>query len=122
VRVVSKNIGPREKKAQLYRTIRQNGKVVQKQRVGTSHYQWNQALGRPIKECGTGNYHSRRVLDAKQPRCNLQRVFHWLDNLTNWIQQWQASLELAIATSASVVEAQAISGGLGSIPTCARRR
>lgn len=43
VRVVSQNIGPREKKAQLYRTIRQNGKVVQKQRVGTSHYKWNQA-------------------------------------------------------------------------------
>jgi hypothetical protein len=43
VRVVAKNIGPREKKAQLYRTIRQNGKVVQKERVGTSHYKWNQA-------------------------------------------------------------------------------
>ncbi|HEX8833807.1 MAG TPA: VanW family protein [Abditibacteriaceae bacterium] len=41
VRVVSKNIGPREIKAQLYRTIRQNGKVVTKERIGSSHYKWN---------------------------------------------------------------------------------
>ncbi|HEX8235989.1 MAG TPA: VanW family protein [Abditibacteriaceae bacterium] len=43
VRVVSKTIGPREKKAQLYRTIREKGKVVSKQHVGTSHYKWNKA-------------------------------------------------------------------------------
>lgn len=39
--VVSKTIGPREIKAQLYRTIRENGKVVAKSKVGNSHYKWN---------------------------------------------------------------------------------
>ena len=40
LRVISKKIGPREIKAQLYRTIRQNGKVVAKSKVGDSHYKW----------------------------------------------------------------------------------
>jgi vancomycin resistance protein YoaR len=43
LRAVSKRIGPREIKAQLYRTVRQNGKVVKKEKVGDSHYKWNQA-------------------------------------------------------------------------------
>lgn len=38
--VVSHYIGPREIKAKLYRTIRQNGKVVSEAKVGDSHYQW----------------------------------------------------------------------------------
>lgn len=41
LRVVSKKIGPREIKAQLYRTIRENGKVVAKSKIGDSHYKWN---------------------------------------------------------------------------------
>jgi vancomycin resistance protein YoaR len=34
--------GPREITAQLYRTIRQNGKVVKKEKVGSSHYKWEE--------------------------------------------------------------------------------
>ena len=34
--------GPREIIAQLYRTIRQNGKVVKKEKVGSSHYKWEE--------------------------------------------------------------------------------
>jgi len=40
LRVTSKKIGSHEIKAQLYRTIRQNGKVVAKAKVGDSHYKW----------------------------------------------------------------------------------
>jgi len=42
LRVVSKAIGPREIKAQLYRKITRNGKTVT-QKIGNSHYKWNQA-------------------------------------------------------------------------------
>ena len=42
LKVVQKTLGPQEKKAQLYRTIRRNGKVVAKQKVGDSHYQWKE--------------------------------------------------------------------------------
>jgi vancomycin resistance protein YoaR len=40
LRVISKRNGPRDVWAQLYRTIRQNGKVVRKERVGQSQYKW----------------------------------------------------------------------------------
>jgi vancomycin resistance protein YoaR len=40
LRVVSKNLGERKIAAQLYRTIRRNGKVVKKEKVGTSNYNW----------------------------------------------------------------------------------
>lgn len=40
IRVRSQRVGAREINAQLYRTIRRNGKVVTKQRVGTSKYKW----------------------------------------------------------------------------------
>ena len=40
IRVRSQRIGPREINAQLYRTIRRAGKVITKQRVGTSKYKW----------------------------------------------------------------------------------
>ena len=40
ISVRSQHIGEREIKAQLYRTIRRDGKVITKQRVGTSHYKW----------------------------------------------------------------------------------
>ncbi|PQV62844.1 putative Vancomycin resistance protein YoaR [Abditibacterium utsteinense] len=40
MRVVSKKVGEREIEAILYRTIRQGGKVVKKERVGSSHYNW----------------------------------------------------------------------------------
>jgi vancomycin resistance protein YoaR len=43
INVTSRRIREREIKAQLYRTIRRSGKVVSKQRLGTSHYKWNQA-------------------------------------------------------------------------------
>jgi len=33
--------GPHAITAQLYRTVRHNGKVVAKERVGSSHYKWN---------------------------------------------------------------------------------
>ena len=39
--VRSQRRGPREITAQLYRTIRKNGKVVMKHKVGSSHYKWN---------------------------------------------------------------------------------
>jgi vancomycin resistance protein YoaR len=42
VRVLSQNIGPREIKAQLFRTIRRGDVVVTKQRVGSSHYKWKE--------------------------------------------------------------------------------
>lgn len=40
IRVRSQRVGPREINAQLYRTIRRGGKVITKQRVGTSKYKW----------------------------------------------------------------------------------
>ena len=40
ISVRSQRVGPREINAQLYRTIRRNGKVITKQRVGTSKYKW----------------------------------------------------------------------------------
>ena len=40
LKVTSQNKGPREIEAQLYRTIRRGGKVIAKQRVGRSHYDW----------------------------------------------------------------------------------
>jgi vancomycin resistance protein YoaR len=40
--VQSQRKGPREVTAQLYRTIRRNGKVVKKEKVGSSHYKWNE--------------------------------------------------------------------------------
>jgi vancomycin resistance protein YoaR len=40
LRVVSKRNGARDISAILYRTIRQNGKVVKKERVGNSRYLW----------------------------------------------------------------------------------
>jgi vancomycin resistance protein YoaR len=42
LRVISRTLGPREIKAQLFRTIRRNGKVITKQRVGSSHYKWKE--------------------------------------------------------------------------------
>ena len=38
--VVSKTLGERRITAQLYRTIRRNGKVVKKEKIGTSNYNW----------------------------------------------------------------------------------
>ena len=40
VSVSSQKVGPREINAQLYRTIRRDGKVITKQRVGRSKYKW----------------------------------------------------------------------------------
>ena len=40
IKVTSQRIGEREIHAQLYRTIRRNGKVITKQRVGRSIYKW----------------------------------------------------------------------------------
>lgn len=40
MRVVSKKVGEREIEALLFRTIRQGGKVVKKERVGSSRYSW----------------------------------------------------------------------------------
>ena len=40
IKVRSQRIGEREIHAQLYRTIRRGGKVITKQRVGTSIYKW----------------------------------------------------------------------------------
>ena len=40
LRVRSQRVGEREINAQLYRTIRRNGKVITKQRVGRSKYKW----------------------------------------------------------------------------------
>jgi vancomycin resistance protein YoaR len=42
LRVLSDKRGPREIKAQLFRTIRRNGELVTKERVGTSHYKWKE--------------------------------------------------------------------------------
>ncbi|HEX8465456.1 MAG TPA: VanW family protein [Abditibacterium sp.] len=42
MRVVKKTNGPRDISAILYRTIRQNGKVVKKERVGSSRYNWKE--------------------------------------------------------------------------------
>ena len=42
ISVSSQRVGPREINAQLYRTIRRNGKVIAKQRVGTSKYDWKE--------------------------------------------------------------------------------
>jgi vancomycin resistance protein YoaR len=41
LRVASKTLGERRIAAQLYRTIRRNGKVAKKEKVGTSNYKWN---------------------------------------------------------------------------------
>lgn len=40
LKVNVQNIGPREKKAQLYRWTRRDGKIT-KQKIGDSHYKWN---------------------------------------------------------------------------------
>ncbi len=40
--VTSKRLGEREITAQLYRTIRQDGKVVSKTKIGNSHYKWKE--------------------------------------------------------------------------------
>lgn len=40
IQVRSQKVGEREIDAQLYRTIRRNGKVITKQRVGRSKYKW----------------------------------------------------------------------------------
>lgn len=40
--VVSQRLGPREIRAKLYRTITVNGEVVRKERVGISHYKWEE--------------------------------------------------------------------------------
>lgn len=40
--VTSKRVGEREITAQLYRTVRENGKVVAKTKVGNSHYKWKE--------------------------------------------------------------------------------
>ena len=40
IKVTSQHKGPREIRAQLYRTITRNGKVIAKERVGRSHYDW----------------------------------------------------------------------------------
>ncbi len=40
IKVTSQKVGEREINAQLYRTIRRDGKVITKQRVGTSKYKW----------------------------------------------------------------------------------
>jgi len=40
ISVSSQRVGEREINAQLYRTIRRNGKVITKQRVGRSKYKW----------------------------------------------------------------------------------
>ena len=42
IKVASQRQGPREINAQLYRIIRRNGKVITKQRVGTSKYDWKE--------------------------------------------------------------------------------
>ena len=42
LRVVSKKVGERAVEAKLFRTIRQNGKVVKKETVGTSSYSWKE--------------------------------------------------------------------------------
>jgi vancomycin resistance protein YoaR len=42
INVVSRTLGEREKKAQLFRVVRKNGKVVSRERVGTSHYKWKE--------------------------------------------------------------------------------
>lgn len=38
--VVSRTIGEREKVAQLFRVVRKSGVIVNRERVGTSHYKW----------------------------------------------------------------------------------
>lgn len=40
VRVTSREIGPREITAVLYRTVREAGKTARRERVGSSHYKW----------------------------------------------------------------------------------
>lgn len=40
--VKSRNLGPLRKTAQLFRTIRREGKVVKKEKIGTSHYSWKE--------------------------------------------------------------------------------
>ena len=42
ISVSKQRVGAREINAQLYRTIRRNGKVITKQRVGTSKYDWKE--------------------------------------------------------------------------------
>ena len=39
--VVSRTLGAREKKAQLFRIVRRRGKIISRERIGTSHYKWN---------------------------------------------------------------------------------
>lgn len=40
LRVISKRNNPRDISASLFRTVRKNGRVVKKERVGSSRYQW----------------------------------------------------------------------------------
>lgn len=40
--VKARNLGPRKKVAQLFRTIRRNGIVVKKEKIGTSNYNWKE--------------------------------------------------------------------------------
>lgn len=40
--VTSRNLGPRRKTAQFFRTIRREGKVVKKEKIGTSNYNWKE--------------------------------------------------------------------------------
>jgi vancomycin resistance protein VanW len=42
LKVVARNLGPRRKTAQLFRTIRRGGKVVKKEKVGASNYNWKE--------------------------------------------------------------------------------
>jgi vancomycin resistance protein VanW len=42
LRVIARNLGPRRKTAQLFRTIRHGAKIVRKEKVGTSNYNWKE--------------------------------------------------------------------------------
>jgi vancomycin resistance protein YoaR len=42
INVVSRTLGEREKKAQLFRVVRKDGKIVSRERVGSSHYKWKE--------------------------------------------------------------------------------
>jgi len=40
--VVARNLGPRRKTAQLFRTTRHGAKVIKKEKIGTSNYNWKE--------------------------------------------------------------------------------
>jgi vancomycin resistance protein YoaR len=42
LRVLARNLGPRQKAAQLFRTIRRGSKIVKKERIGISRYNWKE--------------------------------------------------------------------------------